>query len=219
MVCPAHSQAGRLNEHGVVMQHRTVIWLLAVLLATAGLSITIPAHAKNASESPNSTPLAAGTLFPDVTIAGDMSGKQADYLGVDSMPGKFALHGLKAQVIILQIYSMYCPFCQEEAPTMKTLYRHIQERGLADKIKLFGVAAGNSQLEVDIFRDKYGIEFPLFPDPEFTIHQACGQVGTPFFYILEKDSRAGGFVVRHTVLGRMESPEALLRDVLKHTKL
>ncbi len=200
--------------------HRDIMRILAALLvALACLLGTLPALAMNASESPGSVPLDKNTLFPDVTMTGDLRGNQADYLSVDPMPGKFALHGLKTQVIILEIYSMYCPFCQEDAPATRELYQLIEKQGLADKIKLLGVAAGNSQLEVDIFRDKYGIEFPLFPDPEFTIHQACGQVGTPFFYILEKDAKAGGFVIRHTQLGRMESPQSLLKDVLKHTGL
>lgn len=193
-----------------------VVTLLVGLSALTGAYL---AQAMRASESPNSKALAAGTLFPDVTIVGDLRGNQSEYLGVDPMPGKFALHGLKAPVVILEIYSMYCPFCQEEAPVTKELYALIQRRGLADKIKLMGVAAGNSQVEVDIFRDKYGIGFPLFPDPEFEVHKACGEVGTPFFYVLEKDGNAGGYVIRLTHLGRMDSPESFLDAVLAGTGL
>ena len=203
------------------MHHRLAISppAAALLLALAVLLSPADAPAMRASESPASSPLALGAPFPDVTIQGDLHGNQADYLGVDPMPGRFALLGLKARVVILEIYSMYCPFCQEEAPETRRLYSLIAKRGLAEDIKLMGLAAGNSQMEVDIFRNKYGIEFPLFPDPEFKIHNACGQVGTPFFYILEKDPNVGGFVIRLTHLGRMDSPEALLESVLEHTGL
>ena len=202
------------------MQKRFVIPLLvAVAVGLSCLTGAFLAQAMRMSASPDSAPLASDTLFPDVTIQGDLHGNQAAYLGVDPMPGKFALHGLKAPVLIVEIFSMYCPFCQEDAPHTNELYRLIAERGLDDRIKFLGIGAGNSQLEVDIFRDKYGLAFPVFPDPDFAFHKACGQVGTPFFYVLEKDATAGGYVVRHTNLGRMDSPKALLDAALAHTHL
>lgn len=178
-----------------------------------------PALAMNASDSPDSDPLKLGAAFPDLPLQGVLTDEQAKYLGFNSASEHVTLDGLQAPTVIVQIFSMYCPFCQAEAQVMVDLYTQINSKGHSDEIKLIGVGAGNSQVEVDVFRNKYNIPFPLFIDPEFKVHSACGKVGTPFIYLLQKDTTSGKYNIIHTQLGQLESSAGdFLEKVLLLTK-
>ncbi len=48
--------------------------------------------------------------------------KDLDYLGLTS--GKtFTLGQIQAEVVIVQIYSMYCPICQREVVDVNTMFK------------------------------------------------------------------------------------------------
>ncbi|MBF0469373.1 MAG: TlpA family protein disulfide reductase [Desulfamplus sp.] len=107
------------------------------------------------------------------------------YLGVSRQnPGDktFDINDINADVVLVEIFSMYCPHCQKDAPNMNAFFNLIQKNELyRDRIKLIGIGVGNSAFEVDFFRKTYNIEFPLFPDPDFKIHKLLGGVRTPYF--------------------------------------
>jgi peroxiredoxin len=113
---------------------------------------------------------------------------------------------------------MYCPHCQAEAPALNELDALITSRGLDSDLKLIGIGIGNSDFEVDVFRQKYDVTYPLFSDPEFVVNKCLGEVGTPFFYVLDIDPASGRIRVADTMLGRMESPAAFLERVLSAPK-
>lgn len=186
--------------------------LLAILLLPAAHAL-----AGGASLSATSAPLADGTAFPDLSLSGELTPEQAAYLGVKGN-GPYSLNAIKAPVLIVEIFSMYCPFCQAEAPVVNGLYQLIGQNDLDDKVKLIGVGAGNSDFEVDVFKKKYEVNFPLFSDLDFVAHKAAGEVGTPFFYALRKNA-SGGYDVVMSSLGRMDSPETFLAAVRKAAKI
>lgn len=191
--------------------------LYAVLLfAAVLLCATVPsALAMHASESPNADPLIAGQIFPDVVLTGVLSDADKAYLGLEG-EGPYKLSSVKTEVVILEIYSMYCPFCQKEAPDMVRMHGMIREKGLEDRIKIIGVAAGNSQVEVDVYREKFAIPFPLLEDYGYVIHKSCGEVGTPFFYVLKRGD-GGMFRIMSTRLGQTHGAEAFLDNVIDKT--
>ena len=77
---------------------------------------------------------------------------------------------------------MYCPHCQRSAPFVNDLFQSIQGRtDLKQKIKIIGIGIGNSTYEVDLFKNKYGILFPLFPDQDSAISRLLGVSSTPTF--------------------------------------
>ncbi len=136
------------------------------------------------------------------------------YLGLSS-DKPFSLGQIKAQVVIIEIFSMYCPVCQREAEDINALFRLIQSKpALKNKVKLMGIGAGNSSFEVDFFREKYSIEFPLFSDTDFSIHKKIGEVRTPHFFglALKKD---GTFSVFYSQSGEISTPEAFLQSILE----
>ena len=80
---------------------------------------------------------------------------------------------------------MYCPYCQKEAPIVNDLYQLINKNvDLKKSVKIFGVGAGNTPFEVNVFRNQYNIQFPLISDNSFTVHTAVGGVRTPYFFVI-----------------------------------
>ncbi len=134
-------------------------------------------------------PEKGGTL-PPITLPVPENDAHKTILGLSA--GKtFLLRDIKAKVLMVEIFSMYCPHCQVEAPLVNRLYRKIEaDPLLKQNIRLIGIGAGNSAFEVNTFREKFAIPFPLFPDPDFKIHNALGKVRTPFFIGIKRE--AGG---------------------------
>ncbi|MBF0481503.1 MAG: TlpA family protein disulfide reductase [Desulfovibrionaceae bacterium] len=187
--------------------------ILSISLLMLVLTAASAALALQASEAPQSRPIPEGSAFPNLKLSGNLSAEQAAYLGLAASDKNPRLSKIKAPFVLLEVFSMYCPHCQREAPAVNELYSLIERRGLAGAIKLAGLGAGNSLAEVEIFRAKYGLLFPLFCDPELTAHQAVGSVGTPYFYLLAKDKKTGAFTVKLSRLGRMDSPEQFLDEL------
>nr|NJM00883.1 TlpA family protein disulfide reductase [Desulfobacula sp.] len=150
----------------------------------------------------------------DFLLPGPDTPLHQQYLGL-STDAPFSLGQIRARVVIVEIFSMYCPVCQREAGNINALFRLIQSNpALKDKVKLIGIGAGNSAFEVDFFRKTYNIEFPLFSDTDFSIHKKIGEVRTPHFFGLSL-TEGGGFSVFFTGTGDPSTPETFLQSLLK----
>jgi peroxiredoxin len=80
---------------------------------------------------------------------------------------------------------------------------------------LIGIGMQNSAYEVQLFKNKYQVPFPLFPDEYKSIYQAMGKVKVPYFIgvRLKKD---GSNEVFYAKLGKMRGdPEDFLKRLLK----
>lgn len=112
---------------------------------------------------------------------------------------------------------MYCPVCQREAANVNTLFNLIEKNKSPVQIKLIGIGAGNSSFEVDFFKKKYTIEFPLFSDSDFTIHKKIGAVRTPHFFglVLQKN---GEFRIFYSKSGDISDPAIFLKTLLEKSK-
>jgi peroxiredoxin len=148
---------------------------IPALLVLVSFAFAVPGMAAD-------QPPQEGELFPDLKFPVPKSAEHLAYLGLDSKIGtSFRVGQVKANVVVFEIFSMYCPHCQKEAPSINILYNRIVECGLEGRIKLIGLGAGNSPYEVDLFKSKYGIKFPLLPDTDLALHKALGEVRTPYF--------------------------------------
>ena len=148
------------------------LWLTVVLVA-----ITLPGMA-----SAKKTP-AAGDRLIDMRLNSPETPGERAYLGIVENDS-FDPTTITGRLLVIEIFSMYCPFCQREAPNVNRLYQAIEASDtLRGRVKMIGIGVGNSAYEVDHFRKHYQISFPLFPDEDFVIHQLLGEVRTPFFII------------------------------------
>jgi len=155
-----------------------------------------------------------GEQLPVINLPIPKNPEERNYLGL-SGSGFFKIPQIKAKVVIAEIFSMYCPYCQKDAPGVNDLYRLIESNpDIKNKIKLIGIGAGNSPYEVAVYKKTYRVPFPLFPDKDFIIHKACGEVRTPYFIVV-KINEGGTHQIVHTQLGGYPGAEPFLQLVLK----
>jgi thiol-disulfide isomerase/thioredoxin len=159
-----------------------------------------------------------GESLPVINLPIPKTPAEKSYLGL-SGEGPFKIPQIKAKVVIIEIFSMYCPYCQKDAPGVNELYTLIEnDPDLKKKIKLIGIGAGNTPFEVGVYQKTYAVPFPLFPDQDFTIHKACGEVRTPYFIVV-KINEDGSHLVVHSQLGEYPGAKPFLELVLKSSEL
>ncbi len=163
------------------------------------------------SFSQSSPPSVGGTL-PKISLPVPQDEAYRQYLGLKG-GGTFLVPQIKANVVIVQIFSMYCPHCQKDAPVANEFFSKLSADGkLKDTVKLIGIGAGNSDFEIDFFRKQYGIKFPLFSDGEFLIHKDIGEVRTPYFIAI-KINKNGTHKVVYSKLGGIENADEFMKIV------
>jgi thiol-disulfide isomerase/thioredoxin len=138
-----------------------------------------------------------------------------NYLGLTGKPGEsFTPAEIQADILLIELFSMYCPYCQEAAPIVNELYRKMEEVSPNGPIvKIIGLGVSNSQFEVEHFKEMYDIPFPLFPDRYKSMYKALGGGGTPTFigYRLE-DGKEATIVLRNA--GSFHSSDDFLKELI-----
>lgn len=161
----------------------------------------------------------AGERMPDLAVNGTLSAEAAEYLGLPVGTVGFRLSEVRAEFLLVEIFSMYCPHCQHEAPRLNELFRRLPDSPLAGRLKVLGVGVGNSDFEVDFFRKEFQVPFPMFPDADSKAYEAVGRVGTPTFVLLRPGSLdARGLSVLFSQEGTFESPEEFLGRLVRAAK-
>lgn len=163
-------------------------------------------------------PPADGETLPNIEFPAPDDPSERRYLGLSG--GKnFKIQEVKADVVIIEIFSMYCPYCQREAPKINKLYNNIERNtSTSGKIKLIGIGAGNSSFEVEVFKKKYHVPFPLIPDGDFSLYDALGKVRTPYF-IGVKINPDGTNQIIYSKLGALKGEDRFLDLILKRSGL
>jgi len=162
----------------------------------------------------NAAPPQPGRPLPDFKLPIPEHIADKEYLGLTTS-GPFTIAQIKAQVVIIEILSMYCPYCQREAPEVNRLYEIIENNpDLKSRIKLIGIGAGNTPFEVQVFKKKYSVPFPVFSDEDFTLHKAFGEVRTPFFIGVRINSDKTHRVF-YAKLGGIEGAESFVKLMLR----
>jgi peroxiredoxin len=181
-----------------------------ICCAAFAICLLVPIHAGLAfTNAP-----AIGESLPPFELPIPQDTKAQSYLGL-SGTGQFTIAQIEAKVVIIQIFSMYCPVCQKEAFRVNELYRTIQKRkDLKDKIRMIGIGTGNTPFEVGFFQKKYEVPFPLFPDENLSIHRILGELRTPYF-IGVKINRDGSDEVFYSRLGQFKDVNSFLKRIVE----
>ena len=127
--------------------------------------------------------------LPQITLSLKDDGSTQKYLGLKNS-NSFTVSDIQAKFILIEVFSLYCPICQKQAPIANRIYKYIQQNPeLSKDIKMIGIGAGNNQREVDVFREIFRVPFPLFTDPDFAVHKKLGEPRTPVTILITKKGK------------------------------
>jgi hypothetical protein len=137
------------------------------------------------------------------------------YLGILDKEGEFILPKVRQGILIVEIFNMYCPHCHHFAPKVNELYSMINSRpDTRDRVIMLGIGVGNSPFEVDFFRKKFNVPFPLFDDKDYRIANRLEGVLTPHFFGMIIDGK-GGYTVFYSHDGGFENADEFLNSLIK----
>ncbi|PKN07360.1 MAG: TlpA family protein disulfide reductase [Deltaproteobacteria bacterium HGW-Deltaproteobacteria-8] len=155
-----------------------------------------------------------GDILPDMEIKAAPLPQESAYLGLPAGIKSFRLSQVKAEVLLVEIFSMYCPRCQAAAKDVNELFESLTALPQGQKLKMLGLGAGNSAFEVNAFRKQYQIPVPLFQDGDYALHKAFGNVYTPTYMVL-KPVPGKGFQVIFFKEGPFGDGHEFLEQVLR----
>jgi hypothetical protein len=142
-----------------------------------------------------------GDLFPETSLQVPKDAAEREYLGLPEGE-TFTLSRVKADLVLVEILSVYCYSCKKQAPVYNQLFKLIESvPATKGRIKIIGIAAGNGDLEVKDFRETNKVPFPVIPDPYFEMHKAIGGSRTPFSIYVRQDSSGRPGITAGTHLG------------------
>ncbi|MCJ2164528.1 MULTISPECIES: TlpA disulfide reductase family protein [unclassified Pseudodesulfovibrio] len=158
-------------------------------------------------------PAMAADQFPDLVLKGQISPEHRAYLAAPE--GEFSVADIRADFLLVEVFSMYCPICQREAPAVNRMFVEATASDKGERIRFIGIGVGNTPFEVEFYRKKYGVEFPIFEDPDYVVHKALGEIGTPAYYLV--DLREGQREILFFHEGEIPDKDVFLKTVLDKT--
>jgi peroxiredoxin len=155
----------------------------------------------------------AGDVLPDLVVKAQLQPGEAEYLGLPAQTQSFRLSQIKADALVVEIYSMYCPRCQAEAKAVNRVFARLAASPEGARVKFVAIGAGNTPFEVEFFRKKYQTQMPMLPDADYALHKAFMSVGTPAFFVLKPGK--GGLSVAFFREGAFLDEDAFYDQLLR----
>ena len=125
--------------------------------------------------------------------------EEITYFNFETTDHLFSVNAVETHVVIVEVLSIYCPHCQQNASQLNRFYDLIKNK---DSVKLFGIASGNTALELKTFTNKFDVRFPVFVDTDGIFAHQMAVKHTPHFIIAVRQpdnsfdiifSESGGF--------------------------
>jgi hypothetical protein len=136
------------------------------------------------------------------------------YLGIPGDAETFTLDQVQADILVVEVFDMYCHLCQKAAVSANALYEEIGKSPHRDRIKMIAVGKGNTPLEVGVYKRQFKAPFPMLADPEKKLDGTLEYGRVPQFIGLKRTDQ-GTFreVYRHT--GYFTKPATILKRLLR----
>jgi hypothetical protein len=117
------------------------------------------------------------------------------------------------EILVVELFNRFCYGCQQGAPIINRAYElAASDPYLSRRVRFLGVGVGNNQRTVDDFGREFGVQFPLVPDPRFSLLNALGNPGgTPYTLILRRTS--GGMMLMGAHFGVLDSAEQFVEEI------
>ncbi|MCF8055985.1 MAG: TlpA family protein disulfide reductase [Desulfocapsa sp.] len=188
---------------------KNIIFALLIFIAHFIFTDTPVAYAKADVE-----------LLPDIAMKVPENTTHINYLGLKGEPGTpFKISEIDADILLIELFSMYCPHCQKAAPTVNELYEKMEQEKRPDlKLVIIGIGAKNTDLEVETFRKGFDIAFPLFSDPDLSIYETLAGAGTPTFIGCKKGEENKKLIFFRKS-GGIKDPDKFFDDLISRSGL
>lgn len=131
-----------------------------------------------------------GDPFPLFRTANTLEPEECFYLGIEC-GDDFALNDLYHEVIVIEFLNVYCHTCRTQVEIFNDLFLTIEkDPDLNEKVRIIGMAVGNSVEEIKEFKDNFGALYPILSDLKKTIFNMTANIqGTPHTYIIRKEEK------------------------------
>ena len=141
------------------------------------------------------------------------------YLGIPAGE-TLALKEVKADNLLIVVFNAFCTICQADAPFLNAMYQMVEEDlALKGRTKVVGIATGNTAAEVEDFRQKYQVPFPLVADTNYSLSKAMPEnLRTPML-VAARTSAPEGIQIISTHFGAVDDPGQLLGQRLRSAML
>ena len=118
-------------------------------------------------------------LAPDFAVP-DLSGKAVH------------LSALRGKVVLVSLWTTWCPPCRAEMPSMQKLYQRFRGRDF----ELLAVSQDDNGKEaVEPFVKELGLTFPVLVDPDHQVGDRYGVWGYPETFILDRTGHVAERVI------------------------
>lgn len=110
----------------------------------------------------------------------------ADFAVPDLSGQAVRLSAYRGKVVLLNLWTTWCPPCREEMPSMEKLYLQLKDRGFV----LLAVSQdeGGKAL-VEPFVEQFKLTFPVLVDPEHQVGDRYQVWGYPESFLIDREGR------------------------------
>jgi hypothetical protein len=160
------------------------------------------------------SPIVSGAFFPQIPMKPISNEADRIYLGLAN-DQFFSTNDIKTDLILVEIMNTNCVSCKKQAVIYNELFSLIESDPAAkSRIKMIGIAVGNSDKEIQAFKDQFMILFPIVGDPQYMVWDATGRSRTPLSVFVRQAGPGNTGVVAGAHLGLQTQAKAVL-DKLK----
>ena len=89
------------------------------------------------------------------------------------------------RLVIIDLFATWCPPCQQETPTLRSLDRAYREKGLL----IIGISVQELRETVRGYAERYEIEYPILLDVDGALFRAALAGGLPTKILLDAEGR------------------------------
>jgi peroxiredoxin len=124
-----------------------------------------------------------------------------DFAVTDLAGHAVRLSALRGNVVVLNVWTTWCPPCRDEMPSMERLYTQLRGKGF----QLLAVSQDEEgKRAVEPFVKELKLSFPVLVDPERQVGERYGVWGYPETFVIDRN----GYVVERVIGPReWDAPE------------
>lgn len=167
-----------------------ILMILVFLLGSAWTFLSRVPAADTTNGAPPPSPR-EGFSAPDFTL---------DLLG----GGEVTLSEMRGRVVMINLWTSWCPPCREEMPAIQKVYDDYQDQGLV--VLAVNVTDQDSEAAAAAFVDELDLTFPVPLDRDGAVSSRYQLRGLPSTYFIDREG-----VIRSVVVGGPMS-ETLIRS-------